>query len=111
LFLDQECHTDIILNGIINFNVQLHESLLLPTNILQYVGNTSTKLSTKELYFCDNTYTITEETISMSKTKAGYDLKLITKTKFKSKAFVLLPHDLYQAAFKSGFSIFRSGDH
>ena len=51
LFLYQECHTDIIWNGIINFNARLNECALLPTNILQYVGNISHKSSSNNLYF------------------------------------------------------------
>ena len=45
----------------------------------------------------------------MSKLPPDADRKLITKTKFKSKASTLLSHDLCQAATKNGFTIVRNG--
>ena len=45
----------------------------------------------------------------MSKLPPDTNIKLITKTKFKSKAFTLLSHDLCQAETKSGFTIIRNG--
>jgi len=109
LFLDQECHTEIAWNGIIKFPARLYKCALFPTNILKYVGNVSHRLSSNNLYFCNDIYQITEESNNMSKLPPDADRKLITKTKFKSKAFTLLSHDLCQAAIKNGFTIVRNG--
>jgi len=51
VFLDQECHTEIALNGVIKFPARLNKCALFPTNILKYVRKLITKIKFKSKAF------------------------------------------------------------